>query len=53
MDENTLMYIHLSCDGEDTDQMDKNPVTGEFTLLRMVPPGRLTYYYSIGQPPLV
>eukprot|EP00347_Sterkiella_histriomuscorum_P017828 403347825 len=52
MDDFTLMYIHLSCDSE-PDLMEKNSQTGEFSLLRMVPPGQINYYYSIGQPPLV
>ena len=47
MDDNTLVFIHLSCDNGDVDLMEKDEITGEFTLLRMVPPGKLSYYYSI------
>lgn len=53
MDDNTLVFIHLSCDDGEPDLMEKDEITGEFTLLRMVPPGNLTYYYSIAQPPSV
>lgn len=47
MDENTIVYIHLSCDDGEPDLMEKDEITGEFTLLRMVPPGKVTYYFSI------
>ena len=48
MDENTIVYIHLSCDSNEPDLMEKDSDTGEFTLLRMVPPGEIRYYFSIG-----
>ena len=47
IDENTLVFINLSCDNGESDLMDRDEITGEFTLLRMVPPGKLTYFYSI------
>lgn len=53
MDENSLVYIHLSCDKYEPDLMEKDELSGEFTLLRMVPPGEVDYYFSIGQPPLM
>lgn len=53
MDDNTLVYIHLSCDNGEADLMEKDEISGEFTLLRMVPPGKVNYYFSIAQPPLV
>lgn len=53
MDENTMVYIHLSCDEGEADLMEKDEISGEFTLLRMVPPGKVSYRYSIAQPPLV
>ncbi len=43
MDDNTLAYIHLSCDDGEADLMEKDEISGEFTLLRMVPPGKITY----------
>lgn len=48
MDENTLVYIHLSSDNKEADLMEKDELTGEFSLLRMVPPGKVNYYFSIG-----
>lgn len=47
INENTVCYIHLSCDNYEADLMEKNEQTGEFTLLRMVPPGKIDYYFSI------
>ena len=47
MDDNSIVYIHLSCDDEEGDIMEKDEITGEFTLLRMVPPGKLSYHFSI------
>lgn len=51
MDDNTICYIHLSCDNYEPDLMEKDD-SGEYTLLRMVPPGKISYYFSIAQPPL-
>ncbi len=48
MDDNTLVYIHLSSDNYEPDLMEKDDLTGEYTLLRMVPPGEVKYYFSIG-----
>lgn len=39
MDDNTIVYVHLSCDNYEADLMEKDEATGEFTILRMVPPG--------------
>ena len=39
MDDNTICYIHLSCDNYEPDLMEKDESTGDFTILRMVPPG--------------
>jgi hypothetical protein len=47
MDENTVVYIHLESDNFTPDLMDKDEATGEFTLLRMVPPGKIKYFFSI------
>lgn len=52
MDENTIVYVHLSSDSFEADLMEKDEATGEFSLLRMVPPGQIEYYFSIAQPPL-
>jgi hypothetical protein len=38
MDNYTVCYIHLSCDDFESDLMEKDE-NGEFSLLRMVPPG--------------
>jgi hypothetical protein len=46
MDDNTLAYIHLSCDNGEPDLMEKDDITGEWTILRMVPPGKVSYYFS-------
>ena len=48
MDDYTLVYIHLSSDNYTEDLMEKDEDTGEFILLRMVPPGKVSYYFSIG-----
>ncbi len=48
IDEKTIVFIHLSCDNYEADIMEKDEITGEFTLLRMVPPGKVSYYFSIG-----
>lgn len=47
VDENTLVFVHLSCDNEEPDLMEKDDFTGDYTLMRMVPPGKINYYYSI------
>lgn len=47
MDDHTLVFIHLSCDNGEPDLMDKDEINGEFTVLRMVPPGKVSYYFSI------
>jgi hypothetical protein len=47
IDDNTVCYIHLSCDNNEPDLMEKDESTGGFTLLRMVPPGVVNYYFSI------
>ena len=52
VDENTLVYIHLSCDNYEGDLMEKDEVTGAFSLLRMIPPGSIDYYFSVAQPPI-
>jgi hypothetical protein len=52
MDEYTVCYIHLSCDNFEADLMVKDENTGEFSLERMVPPGKINYYFSIAQPPM-
>ena len=39
MDENTVIYIHLSIDNNEADLMEKNPKTGDHCILRMMPPG--------------
>lgn len=52
MNENTMVYIHLSSDNNQADLMEKDDQTGEFTLLRMVPPTKITYYFSIAEAPL-
>jgi hypothetical protein len=52
MDDTTVVYIHLSSDDYEADLMEKDETTGEFTLLRMVPPGTTKYYFSIAQPPM-
>ena len=41
MDEQTIAYIHISSDSYEPDLMEKDESTGEFTLLRMVPPGKV------------
>jgi hypothetical protein len=38
INDKTFAYIHLSCDDYEPDLMEKNEETGEFTLLRMMPP---------------
>ena len=48
IDDKTIVFIHLSSDNFEADMMEKDEITGEFTLLRMVPPGKVTYYFSIG-----
>jgi hypothetical protein len=52
IDDKTLVFIHLSCDDFEADLMEKDEITGEFNLLRMVPPGKVTYYFSIAPPPI-
>lgn len=52
MDENTICYIHLSSDNFEPDLMSKDEKTGYFSILRMVPPGPINYYFSIAQPPM-
>ncbi len=47
MDENTVVYIHISSDDYEADLMEKDDSTGEFSILRMVPPGSISYYFSI------
>jgi len=51
MDDHTVVYIHLSSDNYEADLMEKD-IEGEFSVLRMVPPGKIEYYFSIAQPPL-
>lgn len=48
LDENTQVFIHLSSDEFEADLMERNEQSGEFTITRMVPPGRIEYYFSIG-----
>ena len=52
IDDATLVYIHLSSDNNEPDIMEKDEATGDFTILRMVPPIRVDYYFSIGQIPI-
>jgi len=47
MDDHTLVFIHLSIDNGEPDLMEKDEITGEFTVLRMVPPGKVAYFFSI------
>jgi len=47
MDDNTMVYIHTSSDNFEADLMEKDKASGEFSLLRMVPPGTIKYYFSI------
>lgn len=47
MDENTLVYIHLSSDDHMADLMEYDKLTGEYSVLRMVPPIPVKYYFSI------
>jgi len=49
----TVVYIHLSCDNFHPELMEKDDKTGEFSLLRMVPPGPIEFYFSIAQPPIL
>ncbi len=41
MDDNTIAYVHLSSDNYEADLMEKDEASGEFTILRMVPPGEI------------
>ena len=33
--------------------MEKDESSSTFSLLRMIPPGKIDYYFSIAQPPMV
>eukprot|EP00347_Sterkiella_histriomuscorum_P000204 403376781 len=47
LDEFTPIYIHLSCDQYKPDLMERNE-DGIYRLLRMIPPGSINYYFTIG-----
>lgn len=46
LDPYTPVYIHLQCDKYKPDLMERGP-DGVYRLLRMVPPGDLSYYFSV------
>jgi hypothetical protein len=48
IDEQSMVYIHLSSDNNEADIMEKDESSGDFIILRMVPPGRIDYYFSYG-----
>ena len=41
------IYLHLSFEGYKPDLMLKDSKTGQWTKYRMVPPGHISYFYSI------
>jgi hypothetical protein len=47
VDEQTIVSIHLSCDDFKGEFMEFCQETGEYIVTRMVPPGRLEYYFSL------
>ena len=47
-DKYTPVYIHLSCDNFEEDLMLRDLETGQYQVLRMVPPGEIRYYFTIG-----
>ena len=46
LDEYSPVYIHLSCDNYEPDLMERNE-DGVYRLLRMIPPGQQSYYFTI------
>ena len=46
IDEYTPVYINISSDNFIPDLMERNS-DGIYRLLRMIPPGSITYYYTI------
>ena len=51
INENTFCYLHLSIDEFKGDLMDKSE-NGQFNLMRMVPPKKVEYYFSLANAPL-
>jgi hypothetical protein len=41
-----VLYVHISCDDYEPDMMEAGP-DGYYSLTRMVPPGKLKYYFSV------
>jgi hypothetical protein len=42
----TPVYIHLECDNYKPDLMERGG-DGVYRLLRMVPPGKIKYYFTV------
>ena len=51
INENTFCYLHLSIDEFKGDLMEKSD-NGQFNLMRMIPPKKVEYYYSLVDAPL-
>ena len=41
--------MHLECDDFEAEVMRKEPNSDEYVSVRMVPPGRLRYYFSVNE----
>lgn len=47
-----ICYLHLSIDDFKADLMNYDQETDEYSILRMVPPRRIEYYFSVSEAPL-
>lgn len=48
IDEYTPVYIHLECDDYEPDLMVRASATGVHTVLRMIPPKQIKYFFTFG-----
>ena len=49
MDIYSVVNLHLECDDFEAEVMRKEQNSDEYISVRMVPPGRLRYYFSVNE----
>jgi hypothetical protein len=51
INENTICYLHLSLDNFTGDLMQRSD-NGQYSLMRMIPPKKVEYYFSLVEAPM-